>query len=72
MKKEKILISDFPDKYYEIPNDDKTVDYVVNGPVNLYQYVIINESTNACEKKINSELKENCYKKIEEKINVKK
>ena len=51
-QKEKILISDFPQKYYELPQDPEVVEWVANAPLKGYEYVKINESTNACEKKI--------------------
>lgn len=72
LKKETILIGDFPDKYYEFPNDPQVVEYVIAGPSGLFQYIKVNESTNACEKKDTSELKKNCYKKILERENAKK
>lgn len=72
LKKETILIGDFTEKYYELPEDPEVVNYIIDGPQGLYQYIKVNESTNACEKKSSPELKKNCYKKILERENVKK
>ena len=59
------MISDFA-TYYELPEDDTVVDYIVAGPVKLYEYVKVNEASNACQKKKNATLKEKCRKLFSE------
>jgi len=71
-KREKILIGDFSEKYYEFPNNKQVIDYVVIGPPELFEYIKVNESTNACEKKDTKELTDQCYIKITNRENVKK
>lgn len=63
-KKEPILTSDFPAKYYELPEDEEVVNWVANAPLKGYEYVKINEATNACERKKTKELREKCYQKF--------
>jgi hypothetical protein len=64
LKKDKILISDFPKKYYQLPDDPDVIEWVVNAPLRGYEYVKINEATNACELKESSDLKQECYQKF--------
>jgi hypothetical protein len=63
-KKEPILTGDFSAKYYELPEDQEVVEYIIAGPTKLYEYVKVNESTNACEKKKTPELKKKCYEQF--------
>jgi hypothetical protein len=63
-RKEPILTGDFTAKYYELPEDQEVVDYIVAGPTKLYEYVKVNESTNACEKKATPDLKKKCYEQF--------
>lgn len=58
--------SDFATKYYELPDDQGVIEYVVAGPIKLYEYVKVNEATNACEKKKTPELKQKCRKLFSE------
>jgi len=56
------VTSDFSAKYYELPEDPEVLDYIIAGPIKLYEYVKINESTNACEKKKTRALQQECFK----------